>query len=89
MALAHLIDGYRMLELLGGADPSDFLDRQRAEQQSTEIWPGDAARLWITLFLEARADHFGANDASDPPSRLGLLCRRLREALIALETAHA
>ena len=84
--LAHLVDGYRMLELLGGGDPAAFLERQEEAQQDTGRWPGDAALLWATLFLEARAGHFGANDFATGVSHLDLLCRQLRDALVALET---
>lgn len=87
--LGGIIDGYRLLELISTEKPAAFLDGQRAKQQSTGSWPGDAAELWTTLFLEARADHFGANDLSDPPPRLDLLCRQLRTALADLKLAHA
>lgn len=87
--LAGIIDGYRLLELISAEEPDAFLNLQQAKQLDTGIWPGDAAQLWTTLFLEARADHFGANDRNDPPPRLDLLCRQLRTALIDLELAHA
>lgn len=87
--LAHLIDGYRMLALLGGGDPSAYLDRQREAQRETGSWPGDAALLWTTFFMEARADHFGSNDFSDEVPHLDLLCRQFRHALIELEKTHA
>lgn len=87
--LAHLINGYRMLELLGGGDPAAFLGRQRQAQRDTGRWPGDAALLWTTLFLEARAEHFGSNDFSGEAPHLDLLCRQLRDALVQLETNHA
>lgn len=90
--LAHLMDGYRLLELLellGGGGPDAFLERQRQAQRDTGHWPGDAALLWTTLFMEARADRFGGSDAGDPPPCLDLLCRQLRHALVALETSHA
>lgn len=87
--LAGMIDGYRLLEMLGGGDPSDFRDRQREIQRDTGTWPGGAAHLWTTLFFETRADRFGSNDFAGETPHLNLLCRQLREALIALETANA
>ena len=86
---AHLVDGFRLLELLGGGDPDVFLDRQRQAQKVTGCWPGDAALLWTTLFMEARADHFGANDFTNELPHLDLLCRQLRDALIELDINHA
>ena len=87
--LAHLLDGYRLLELLADEAPDVFLERQREAQRTTGEWPGDAALLWTTLFLEARADHFGAHEFSTAVPHLDLLCRQLRQALIELEAAHA
>lgn len=78
-----------MLALLGGEDPSVYLDGQRETQRDTGSWAGDAALLWTTLFMEARADHFGSNDASSAAPHLDLLCRQLRDALIELEKTHA
>jgi hypothetical protein len=89
IALAGMIDGYRLLELTGGGEPAAFLDRQRTLQQATGRWTGDAVELWTTAFLEARADRFGSNDEGRTPPRLDLLIQQLRGALIALETAHA
>jgi hypothetical protein len=85
--LADLVNGYRLLDLLGENDPAAFLERQRAAQEDTGTWPGDAVTLWITLFLEVRAEHFGAYDFGDPPPRLDQLCQQLRAALIELEEA--
>jgi hypothetical protein len=83
--LASLVDGYRLLQLLGDEDKQAFLDRQRHTQQVTGIWPGDVVTLWTTLFMEARADHFGANDFTNELPHLDLLCRQLRDALIELD----
>jgi hypothetical protein len=87
--LADLLDGYRLLELAGGEDPDAFLEHQRDAQRATGQWPGDPALLWTTLFLEARADRFGANDHRGTLPHLDLLCRQLRDALVELETNHA
>lgn len=87
--LADLVNGYRLLEVIGEDDPDTFLDRQRHAQVEAGSWSGDAVLLWITLFLEIRADRFGANDFGGPPPRLDLLCRQLRAALVELEAAHA
>lgn len=87
--LAHLLDGYRLLELLGGGERAAFLERQREAQRTTGRWPGDAALLWTTLFVEARADRFGSNDIGGEVPHLDLLCRQLRGALVELETNHA
>ena len=89
MALADLIDGYRLLELADGGEPAAFLDRQRAVQQANGRWPGDAVALWTTAFLEARADRFGSNDEGGTPPHLDSLIHQLRDALIALETTDA
>jgi hypothetical protein len=87
--LADVINGYRLLDLVGGGDPAAFLEHQREVQRDTGSWPGDAVTLWITFFLEVRADRFGRNDLSGPPAHLDLLCRQMRDASIALEAAHA
>ena len=86
--LAHLIDGYRMLELLGDGDSATFLEQQEQAQRETGDWPGDAALLWTTLFMEARADRFGNNDGSGAAPHLDLLCRQLRSALLGLENGR-
>lgn len=51
--LAHLIDGYELAEALGHG-PIDFADHQLEAARQTGIWPGDAAELWASLFLEHR-----------------------------------
>lgn len=87
--LADLIDGYRLLDLVGEKDHDAFLTRQHQLQEKAGSWPGDAVLLWITLFLETRAERFGANDFGDPPARLDMLCQQLRAALVELEAADA
>lgn len=89
IALASMIDGYRLVELLGEDEPAAFLERQRILQLATGKWHGHAAVLWTTAFLEARADHFGSNDESHSLSRLDLLVQQLREALMSLEAANS
>lgn len=89
IGLAHLINGYHVLELLGGGDSSSYLDRQRDEQRATGRWPGDAVVLWTTMYLEARAEHFAGGDYARDVPHLDQLCQQLREALVALENADA
>ncbi len=89
VALAGLVDGYRLLELFGAGEPKTFLDQQRAAYHSTGVWPGDAERLWATAFLEARAERFGSNDGGHATPHLDQLIRQLREALVELEAVHA
>ena len=52
--LGHLIDGYALCEALDLGDAFEYESRQLKAATSTEIWPGDAAELWLTLFLEHR-----------------------------------
>lgn len=87
--LAHLINGYHVLELLGPDEPDDFHARQREVQQATGRWQGDALQLWTTLFTEARADRFGGNDFAGELPHLDQLCQQLRHALVELENTHA
>lgn len=87
--LAALVDGYRLLELVSDVEPDAFLEQQRGGWSGTRRWAGDAVTLWITLFLELRADRFGANDGSDAHERLDTLVQQLRAALIDLESADA
>jgi hypothetical protein len=87
--LAHLIDGYKLLKLISEAEPPAFLDAQRAIRHATGTWPGDAATMWLTLFLEARADRHGAHDHHGVTPQLDQLCRQLRDALVALSDADA
>ncbi len=87
--LATLIDGYRLLELISDDKPGAFLIRRRDEWNITGCWPGDAVTLWTTLFLELRADRFGANDFATSHERLDVLVQQLRHALIELENADA
>ncbi len=87
--LAALINGYPLLEMISDEDPHHFLERQRDEWNSNGRFPGDAVTLWTTLFLELRADRFGANDAVTSHERLDALAQQLRHALIELEKADA
>jgi hypothetical protein len=45
--------------------------------------------LWVTMFLEARAEHFAGSDYAREAPHLDQLCQQLREALVALENADA
>lgn len=86
--LGGLVDGYRILEMKDEtAEP--FLTRQRSVFAQTGHWPGDAVDLWVTLFLELRADRMGANDLTTSVGQLDTLCQQLRNALVLPETNHA
>jgi hypothetical protein len=81
--LAHLIDGYRLVDVAGLGDPSTFLDSQRAYHADNGVWRGDAVALWSTLFLEHRAARFaGASHAGLDDASLDDLCVRLRSLLV-------
>lgn len=64
--LACMMDGYVLAEELGLGDPMEFEEMQLAEAMRTGVWPGDAARLWVTLFLEHRRWHFSGGFSPDP-----------------------
>jgi hypothetical protein len=87
--LACLINGYHMLELISSEHPATFLGRQQQVWQETGHYAGDAVALWTTLFLEARADHFGSNDFATSYERQDKLALQLRHALVELENSHA
>jgi hypothetical protein len=86
--LAHLINGYRLLELISDDEPAAFLEAQRVAQHAAGRWSGDVVTLWTTLFLEARAEHFGELDPSWQP-QLDQLCQQLRTEIVALSADHA
>lgn len=57
--LAHLLDGYRVLEQLGHLSPDDWLV-SRALEPLNEIRRNDLGDLWTTLFLEHRRWRFAS-----------------------------
>jgi hypothetical protein len=87
--LAHLINGYHMLQLINGGERAAFLDHQHRVWRETGSFAGDAITLWITLFLEARADHKGKNDFATSFEPQDQLVQQLRWSLVALENGHA
>ena len=79
--LACLIDGYALSAALGH-NPDSFLEGQWAAARATGLWPGSAAELWTTLFLDHRARRFaGTEPETEERSLLNRLVRQLREAL--------
>lgn len=63
--LAHLIDGYQLIETLELGDPFALRDLWRERAMRTGRWAGSALELWIALFLEHRAEHFGERPAPE------------------------
>jgi hypothetical protein len=80
---ALIIDGYRFATELGLTDWAQFLADQERVANETGTWPGDAATLWLTLFLEQRK--WRANDFEAPDLRserqLDALCSQLIRSL--------
>jgi hypothetical protein len=87
--LAHLINGYRTLQLFSDQHADVFLQQQEEDQQRFGSWQGDALTLWTTLFVAARAEHFGVYDHGARPPRFDQLCQQLRQALIELGQGNA
>jgi len=81
--LAHLIDGYALLEQARGCDPAIFADEVLSVATQTGRWPGGPRDLWIALFLEYRSWRFASPHEPDPSQRMLLdtLVHQLREAL--------
>ncbi|QDC37748.1 hypothetical protein [Sphingobium fuliginis] len=81
--LAHLIDGYALLEEQGREEAGLFADEALSAAGKTGRWPGGARDLWIALFLEHRRWRFASPHEPDPGQRtlLDTLVRQLREAL--------
>jgi hypothetical protein len=84
--LAHLIDGYRIVEVAGLGHYDAFLQQQRQHAEAHGRWAGDAVTLWTTLFLEHRAWRFSGpfEPEGEALTRLDTLCRQLSAALAAL-----
>lgn len=57
--LAHLVDGYGVLEQLCELDPSSWVEQAAAEARAGHF-PTDAGLLWTRLFLEHRRWRFAS-----------------------------
>jgi hypothetical protein len=81
--MAHLIDGYDLAEKLSLGEPTEFAERQLAAATETGIWQGDAAELWVTLFLEHRRWKYSSpfDPAPEMVRLLDNLVDHLRSAL--------
>ncbi|WP_394700077.1 hypothetical protein [uncultured Parasphingorhabdus sp.] len=79
---AHLVDGYRICEILGLGDPFEFEAWILENAQATGIWPCGPAVLWATLFLEHRRWRTAPIDP-DPETvdLLDRLCQQLGGSL--------
>jgi hypothetical protein len=80
---AHLIDGYRLCEEAGLGDPSAYEALKFQEAQRLGKWVGSALELWVSLFLESRADRFQGGYPRGDERQLDALCRDLRASLVA------
>ena len=83
IGLAHLIDGYALLEQARGCDPAIFADEVLSVATQTGRWPGGPRDLWIALFLEHRRWRLVDPHEPDAAQRalLDTLVRQLRETL--------
>ena len=81
---AHLIEGYELVDRFGLGNPFRLADRQLKAAQKSGEWAGDAAQLWVALFLEHRRWRMSPIDP-DPAMHalLDRLCQQLRESLVA------
>lgn len=81
--LAHLLDGYAAADHLGLGYGIQVGRRLVDQFFETSRWTGSAIELWITLFVQHRADHFTVwFGAASPRPDLDGLCRALRGALL-------
>ena len=83
--LAHLIDGYALLQQQGRGEPDILADEALSVAGKTGRWPGGARDLWIALFLEHRRWRFSDHHEPDAAQRalLDTLVRQLQKALVA------
>jgi hypothetical protein len=81
-ALGHLVDSYNLLHRLGWGDPSAFLDKILAAARRTGTGSGTALELWITLFLQYRADRMAGGTSDEDLLLLDELCAALRRTLL-------
>lgn len=82
--LAMLVDGYGLADELGLGDPMEFEGGQLDTAMRSGQWRGNAAELWVTLFLEHRRWHFSSpyEPYPDMVVLLDRLVATLREALV-------
>lgn len=83
--LAHLIDGYTLIEELGAGPYLDFLEAREAEATATGTWKGTPLELWILLFLEHRRWRMSSpyGPWEEVVVLLDRLCQQLRDGLAA------
>ncbi|QHL92043.1 hypothetical protein GVO57_14245 (plasmid) [Sphingomonas changnyeongensis] len=83
VGIAHLIDGYELIQRAGLGTPSVFADQQLSRARETGFWSGDLPELWATLFLEHRRWRMSAPMEPGPDARnlLDRLCEQLQTAL--------
>ena len=62
LGLAHLVDGYDLVEQAGWGDLFKFAERRLAIAAITGKWSGGPAELWGSLFLEHRRWRFAGKD---------------------------
>lgn len=81
--LAHLIDGYALVGHLGLGEPTAYAQRQLEAAERDGFWSGNAAELWISLFLEHRRWRMSSphEPGPDMAALLDLLVIQLRQAL--------
>jgi hypothetical protein len=81
--IAHLINGYELIEQLGLCKADQLEASQREHAMLTGKWPGDAVELWIALFLQHRRWHFSSplEPSAAQLELLDVLCLQLRGAL--------
>lgn len=80
--LAHLVDGYRVLEQLGELRPDDWIVARAAEPLA-EYRRNDLGDLWTTLFVEHRRWRFASpfEPTGDELYRLDQLAVALHDAI--------
>lgn len=89
--LAHLVDGYRVLEQLGELSPDDWVVTRDAEPLA-ESQRNDLGDLWTTLFLEHRRWRFASpfEPTGDELNRLDRLVLALHAAIESeLSSGHS
>lgn len=60
--VAHLINGYELVEELRLGDPFELAEERLAQAHTGGIWRGGPVDLWISLFLEHRRWRFAGFD---------------------------